>query len=85
MCGGPWQGLECLADVNTRVLALVGPWQYQSTGWGSTGWVLPLPSTHPVPTHPVYPSRYPPARTRYPCTSTTPTRTLASTKEILGV
>ena len=82
-CAEGLQGLECLRGHQyTGSETWVGPWQYQSsvqgyTGWG--GWVLPgiaHPSTHPAGT------------TDVPSTGTAhtaPTGTLASAKEILGV
>ena len=61
---------------------LVGPWQYQS---GNDGWVL-YPVYHPPGTPPGTPTLYyPSARTTPVRPSSSPTRTLARTKEILGV
>ena len=47
---------ECLVDADTGLMALVGPWQYQSE---ANGWVVPLP-WHPPG---IPPSQYPTCRT----------------------
>ena len=44
-----WHALRCVPGRTSAVLALVGPWQYQVGGWGSTRY-----STLPVPTHWLY-------------------------------
>ena len=89
MCGGPWQGLECLGGRRNGVLAggwaLAIPISGVLGGWlGSTQYSPP--STHPA-AHPWY---TPPHRT---CTvnrlsdvhAAVLTCSLASPKEILGV
>ena len=66
MCGRavqqPW---SAWLDADTPVLAVVGPWQYQSGGWvGGTRY-----STHPVPPLPHHPG-YSPTMARRCCTRT---------------
>ena len=74
-----------MADADTGVWVLVGPWQYQcAVQWG-TGRVLggyyTLPPTQPAPYPGYYPPTAPPSLRTQPCV----TAVLSSTKEILGV
>ena len=85
----PCRGWSAWVDADTRAGRLVGPWQYQCTGW-----VVPRYSTLPVP-HRYTPPRYPPRPHPHPvhpmhamlhaASSAVRTASLTSPKEILGV
>ena len=82
---GPAGAWSAQSGAETRVLALVGPWQYQSVGGRVVPGIAPLPGTHPR-THPgYYPSPPHPVRAMHRTGASAVTGVLESTKEILGV